>query len=336
MTKNNFDIVVLGSSIVDLISYKPIDFLKENGLEKASMQLKEYDEIKNLYDKLGSATECSGGSAANSAAGAAMLGADCAFIGKTREDYLGKVFNREIEKAGVKHITQTTNQGLSTPKCIILVTEEEDKFGNKDIERTMATYLDPDVAICEDDIDEEIIKNAKIIFFEGYLYDNPNSKAAVEKAIKIAKENDTKVSFTLSDPFCVDRHRSDFVDVVENKADIIFANESEANSLYQSQDIRNILHKFTSLETISCITRSQNGSYIIKDGNVHDIEPVLHSEVYDVTGAGDIYAAGFLYGFVNEFPVEKSGHLASLCASEVIKYIGARPATDLKDLLATL
>lgn len=334
MNVKEYGVIGLGSAIVDIISYKKQDFLDRNSLPKGAMKLVDIKTSEKLYEQLGVATECSGGSSANTIAGFSLLGGKSAFIGKTKNDYLGKVFKKELERAGARLIADPTDKGASTSKCIILVTEEELEGDRKRVERTMATYLDFDVLITEDDIREEDIKNSEIMFFEGYLFDNPNAKAAVHKAISFAKKHDTKVAFTLSDPFCVQRHKNDFLKLCEQDADIIFANESESLSLYDGVDFREILHNFVKLNAISCLTKGDQGSYVVTEGKIYDIDAVKVEEVYDVTGAGDMYAAGFLYGITQNYNVEKCGKIASLCAAEVIKYLGARPVTDMKKLIS--
>ncbi len=332
MAEKKYQLIGIGSAILDVLSYKPSQFLKDNQLETGSMKLVDFDTAQKLYENLGSATECSGGSTANTVAAFSMLGGRSAFIGKTRDDFAGRVFKKELENVGAQFISQTTSAGLSTSKCVILVTEEEGFMGRKRVERTMATYLDPKVVIDESDINEEVIKSAEIIMAEGYLFDNKNSRAAVLKAAEIAKKHGVKFAFSLSDPFCVQRHKEDFTKIVESSVDILFANEHEAAALYGGEDIKRLLHKFTETPGIKCITKSENGSYVIVDGKLHDIEPVKTPAVYDVTGAGDCYAAGFLFGLANGHDAEISGKIASYTATEVIKYLGARPLTDLSVL----
>lgn len=330
--EKKYGLTALGSAIVDIISYKKKDFLNKYELTEGSMTLIENKKAEEIYKELGAATQCSGGSAANTAAVFGLLGGDAGFIGKTKNDILGGVFKREIEKANTTLFTEPTIEGLSTSKCIILVTEEELEGGKVKIERTMATYLDFNVIINEEDIKEQDIAASEIIFFEGYLFDSEGAKNAVLKAIKMAKENNTKVAFTVSDPFCVERHRDEFLEILPD-CDVIFANENEATSLFSGQSVKEVLHNFTKLNAISCITLGEDGSYIIKDSKINEIEAVEVEEVYDVTGAGDAYAAGFLFGLHKNLDVKECGRIASASAAEVIKYLGARPQTDLKKLL---
>ncbi len=329
---NKYQLIGIGSAILDVISYKTSAFLNENGLESGSMKLVDLDTSQHLYDKLGSATECSGGSTANTAAAFAMLGGRAAFIGKTRDDFGGRVFRKELEKTGAELVCNTTTDGLSTSRCVVLVTEEEGFMGRKSVERTMATYLDFKVIVTPEDITEEVIASAKIIIAEGYLFDNPDSRTAVLKAMDIARANGVKVAFTLSEQNCVKRHLADFTEIVEKKADIVFANEREAAALYGDEDIKRLLHKFMETPSIKCITRSESGSYVIWDKKLYDIEPVKVENVYDVTGAGDCYAAGFLFGYAQGHDPEMCGKIASASAAEAIKYLGARPLTDMAAL----
>lgn len=337
MTEKSFDLVGIGNAIVDILAYKDESFLSEQSLPKGSMALVDESRANQLYDLLGAATECAGGSAANTLAGFSMLGGKSAFIGKVKHDQLGDIFRKSLERVGVTFPAAPASDGLPTAKCLIMVTEEAGKFGNKPkIERTMATYLGASVSIGEDDIDEDTIRNAKIIYFEGYLWDSEPARNAVKKAIRIAKESGTKVAFTLSDFLCVERHHDEFIALVDNDIDILFANEHEIKALCGTSDIQKILYRLSGKCEVVLITRSEKGSYILMDDSVYPISAERVDDVYDVTGAGDLYASGFLYGYVNKFDPEKSGRLASLCAAEVIKYLGARPVTKLTDMLEKL
>lgn len=331
-----YELLGIGTAILDVISYKPSSFVTENNLATGSMTLIDYETSQKLYEKLGVATECSGGSTANTVASFCILGGKAGFLGKTRDDFGGRVFKKELEKIGAEFICTNTKDGLSTSRCVILVTEEAGYMGRKHVERTMATYLDSKVIISEDDISEEMICSASIIVTEGYMFDNPKARAAVLKSMDIAKKNGVKIAFSLSDPFCVQRHLKDFIDVVENRADIVFANEAEASALYGGEDTKKILHKFLETKAIKCITRSEQGSYVIWDQKLYDIEAVKVADVYDVTGAGDSYAAGFLFGLARGHSPEICGKIASSSAAEVIKYIGARPMTDLAQIYSKI
>jgi len=337
MADKRYDIVGVGNAIVDVLAYKDSEFLAKHGLIKGAMTLVDESESHRLYKLMGAATECSGGSAGNTLAGFAQLGGKAAFIGKIHDDQMGEIYKADMQRSGVHFATEMAESGPSTACCSVFVTEEGGKFGTSPkIERTMATYLGASVNISEEDINEQLIKDSAILYFEGYLWDSPSAKAALLKAIKIAKTAGTKISFTLSDPLCVDRHRDDFCRLINEDVDIFFANEHEIEALYSETNIRKILYRINGKCEIAAITRSEKGSYILVGDDVHTIDPVRIEDVYDVTGAGDLYAAGFLYGYINNFSHEKSGNLASLCASEVIKYLGGRAATKLPNLLEKL
>ena len=347
MTDKPYDIVGIGAAIVDILSYKDDEFLQEHNLIKGSMTLVDEKEIQHLYSLAGTSTECSGGSAANTLAGYGLLchsneaEARAAFIGKVNKGDLGHIFTRSLNKAGVHFITQpaTEDDQESTARCLIMVTEEENPYGGRPrVERTMATYLGISGKITEDDIDEEVISQAKLLFFEGYSWDSDSARRAVQKAIRLAKEHDTKVAFSLSDPFCVERHHQDFLKLVEEDVNILFANEHEIEALYEEKDLRKILYRLSeqsnesSLE-LAAVTRSEKGSYILAEGNIYTIDPVIVEDVYDVTGAGDLYASGLLYGYLHGFDYEKCGKLGAMCASEVIKFLGGRPMSKLYKVL---
>ncbi len=334
MNNKKYDLLGIGNAIVDILAYKDNAFLAKNNLPEGSMALIDEAKSDELYKAMGAATECSGGSAANTLAGFAMLGGSAAFIGKTKNDQFGKIFRKSLNKVGVSFDTPASNDGEPTARCLVFVTEKDAQFGNPPkVERTMATFLGAAGKIFEDDINEEVANNSSIVFFEGYLWDNDNARAAIRKAIDIVHSNGGKVAFTLSDTLCVGRHKDDFLKLVENDVDILFANEHEIEALCGSNDIRTVCNYANGKCETICVTRSEKGSYVISNGKIYTIEAEKVDNVYDVTGAGDLYAAGFLYGYVNELGLQKSGELGSKCAAEVIKYIGARPVTDLKDLL---
>lgn len=337
MGEKKYDVVGIGNAIVDVLTYKDEPFLEQHGLAKGAMTLVDEQESLRLYNLMGAATECSGGSSANTLAGFALLGGKAAFIGKVKEDQLGRIFHDDMNRSGVFFNTPKAKSGDPTACCMIFVTEREGAFGTRPtVERTMATYLGASINVSEQDLDEHLIKDSKILYFEGYLWDSPSAKNAVQRAIKIAKENNTKVGFTLSDPLCVKRHREEFLKLIEDDIDIFFANEHEIEALYGDDDIRKILYKVNGKCEVAAITRSEKGSYILTDGEIHTVDAIRIDDVYDVTGAGDLYAAGFLYGYINHYEPEKSGKLGSLCATEVIKYLGGRPATKMPELLKKL
>jgi sugar/nucleoside kinase (ribokinase family) len=336
MTKK-YNLLGIGNAIVDVIAYESLEFLEKNGLPHGSMALVDQKTSDKLYKKIGTATECPGGSVANTLAGFAMLGGKAAFIGKVADDLLGNFYKKDMQKVGVDFLLSPQTDSVPTARCLIMVTEESGKNDSRPkIERTMATYLGASVNINEKDILEEYVADSEILLIEGYLFDTQNARNAVYKAINYAKKHGTKVAFSLSDPLCVQRHKYEFINLIHNEVDIIFCNNREIGALFDSDDIRKILFNLKGVCEVSCVTRGEKGSYILSGEEIYDVEAVKTDEVYDVTGAGDLYAAGFLYGYVNKFEPEKSGQLASLCATEVIEYLGARPVTKISELLKQL
>jgi len=334
MTAKTIDVLGIGNAIVDVLAYHEEAFLTEQGLAKGGMTLVDEAEGTALYHAMGATTECSGGSAANTLAGIAMLGGKAAFIGKVKDDQLGEIFSRDLNQCGVSFNTPMALSGPSTARCCIVVTEEESPFGNPPkVERTMATFLGASVTVGKDDINPELIKQSKVLYLEGYLWDSPSAKEAIHESITIAKEHNTKVAFSLSDGFCVERHHEEFLQLIKNDVDILFANEHEIEALVGESDIGKILYHMNGICDVVAVTRSEKGSYILHDGEIHSVDPIKVESVFDVTGAGDLYAAGFLYGFTNDMGLDKAGKLGSLCAAEVIKYLGARPVTKLQSLL---
>lgn len=339
MTKKEFDVVGIGNAIVDILAYTTDEFLNTHALHKGSMTLVDEKKAQQLYKKMGTATECSGGSAANTITGLASLGASAAFIGRVKKDQMGDIFRHDMKSLGVHYSTPPATSGKPTAQCLVFVTHEgTSKIKGKNAERTMATYLGASTQITKEDIDPEIIKNSKITYIEGYLWDEAKAKEAVREAIKIAHAHDRKVAFSLSDAFCVQRHKDEFLALLdEGHIDILFANEKEAAALSGEKDTRKQLFWFTGKCDVVALTRSEKGSYIItRGGYVHSIEAERVDEVYDVTGAGDLYAAGVLYGIVTGMDLDKAGRLGALSAAEVVKYLGGRTLTKLSTLLENL
>ncbi len=332
-----FDIVGIGNAIVDILAYADESFLARNGLAKGAMTLIDEKKVKQLYKEMGAATECSGGSAANTIAGIASMGGKAAFIGKVADDQFGDTFRYDMKAQKVHFTTEPLKKKIATASCLVFVTGDHKgpaKPTTK-IERTMGTYLGATREISKEDIDEKLIKNSKVTYLEGYLWDQQNAKDAISKAIRIAHDNNRKVAFTLSDVFCVERHRDEFFDLIENSIDILFANEHEIMALYKEENLKKIYAKIQGKCEIVAVTRSEKGSVIITKDEVHNIEPEP-TTIYDVTGAGDLYASGLLYGYVKGYPIPKCGKLASLAAAEVLKYLGARPLTKLSELIKLL
>ncbi len=319
------DLIGVGNAIVDVISQSTDTFLVENNLNKGAMTLIEADMAEELYGKMGPGMEVSGGSAANTIAAFASLGGKGGFIGKVANDQLGNVFEHDIRASGVEFATSHLSDGLPTSRCLIHVTP--------DAERTMCTFLGASVWLTPSDIDEELVKSAQVTYLEGYLFDRPKSKQAFLKVAKVAHEADRKVALSLSDPFCVDRHRDEFFELISEHIDILFANEEEIKSLFQVKDFETALEKAKDICEVCALTRGANGSVILSGDQRIDVPVVPVSRIVDTTGAGDLYAAGFLYGYTRGETLAVCGDYASKLAAEVIQQIGARPQRNLMDVL---
>ncbi len=325
MTDREIDVVAIGNAIVDVLSQTEDSFLAEEGLDKGIMALIDQPRAEALYAHMGPAVEVSGGSAANTAAGVASLGGRAAFIGKVSNDQIGGIFRHDIRAAGVRFDSAPSLSGVSTARCLIFVTP--------DAQRTMNTYLGACLELTPDDIDADLVGHAKVTYLEGYLWDPPMAKQAFRKAASIAHDAGRKVSLTLSDPFCVERHRAEFVDLVKNQVDILFANEHEICSLWQVGDFDSALRLTRDHCEIAALTRSEKGSVILGNGAAHVIEAAKVARLVDTTGAGDLYAAGFIYGLTSGRDLYACGRIASLAAAEAISQYGARPETPLAELV---
>ncbi len=322
------DVVGIGNAIVDVLVHKNDDFLNHHGIIKGAMTLVGENYSLNLYDVMDSAVEMSGGSVGNTVSGISVLGGKCSYIGKVRDDKLGNIFIQDLKTMGVKFNTSPTSTGSSTARSLVIITP--------DGQRSMVTYLGASVELGLEDIDEKTIRKHKITYLEGYLWDSPRAKEASLKAAQIAKKAGRKVALTLSDPFCVDRHRKSFRDFLEDYVDIFFANEYELNSLYQVENFDTALTKLGRGGNLAVITRSEKGSVIVSGENMYTIQAVPVQKVVDVTGAGDLYAAGVLYGLVNDYDLETCGKIGSISAAEVISHVGARPNANLRELTLNL
>ena len=322
--ERRYDVVGIGNAIVDIIARCDEAFLSKHDLDKGFMRLIPAGEADRLYEAMGPAVERSGGSAANTIAGLASFGAKCAFIGKVAADQFGGIFHHDIRSLGVDYTTAPSTDGTPTARCLILVTP--------DGERTMNTYLGTSVDFAPADLDTSLIEAAKIVYLEGYLFDREEAKAAFKQAARLARRSGAKVALTLSDAFCVDRHRADFRNLIREGADIVFANEKEITTLYEVNSFEEAAAAALAVCELAILTRSEAGSVIVAAGETVAIgaEPV--TDVVDVTGAGDLYAAGFLYGLTQGAPLETCGRLGSLAAAEVIGHIGARPEVSLRRL----
>jgi sugar/nucleoside kinase (ribokinase family) len=319
------DVVGIGNAIVDVISHADEAFLAAEGFAKGAMTLIDPERAASLYGKMGPGIESSGGSAGNTMAGIASLGGKGGYIGKVRDDLLGDVFRHDITAIGVKFDTPAATTGPGTARCLILVTA--------DGQRTMCTYLGACVDLGPDDLDAAMIGDAQVTYLEGYLFDPPRAQEAFRKAAGIAHAADRKVSLSLSDPFCVGRHRDAFRELVAGDIDILFANEAEICSLYETDDFDKAAAAVRGHVEIAALTRSEKGSVVLAGTAAHTIAAAPVARVVDTTGAGDLYAAGFLYGLTQGLPLPRCGAIGSLCAAEIISHVGARPAAALNSLV---
>jgi sugar/nucleoside kinase (ribokinase family) len=325
MTQPSLDVVGIGNAIVDVIAHAEDDFLAREALVKGTMTLIDAPRAEALYQMMGPAIEASGGSASNTMAGLSSLGGDGAYIGKVRDDFLGRVFRHDITAIGVRFETPAATSGPGTARCLILVTP--------DGQRTMNTYLGACVDLGPDDIDPEIVVAAGITYLEGYLFDPPQAQNAFRKAAAIAHAAGRQVALSLSDPFCVGRHRAAFRDLVDGHVDILFANEAEICSLYETDDFAAAVAEVRGHVAIAVLTRSAAGSVILASRAEHHIAAAPVARVVDTTGAGDLYASGFLYGLTRGLPLPICGEIGSLCAAEIISHVGARPEVKLSELV---
>jgi sugar/nucleoside kinase (ribokinase family) len=328
MPQTDYDVVCIGNAIVDVLAKTDDAFLKGNRLTKGAMTLIDAAKAELLYSAMGPGIEISGGSAANTAAGIASLGGKAGYIGKVCDDQLGGVFRHDIRAAGVTFSTPPLKNEPPTARCLIFITP--------DAQRTMQTYLGACVELGPDDVHEKTIAGAAVTYLEGYLWDKDAAKEAFRKAVKVAHAAGRKVALTLSDSFCVDRHRAEFRDLVDNHVDIVFANQHEIESLYQVATVEAaVAHLGAKPGRITVITRSEKGSIIVGGGGVHNVHADPIDRAVDTTGAGDLYAAGFLYGYTQGKDLPTSGYIGSIAAAEIISHIGARPQVSLQELVAT-
>jgi sugar/nucleoside kinase (ribokinase family) len=325
---SRFDVVGIGNALVDVLSHESDDFIVVHGLERGAMQLVDTERAEQLYAAMGPATEVSGGSAANTMVGVASLGGAAAFVGRVNRDQLGAVFGHDLRAAGVEFTTPPATNGVPTGRCLIVVTP--------DAQRTLNTYLGASAQLGPTDLDDAVLTSAQVLYLEGYLWDEPDAKAAFRRAARVAHEAGNRVAFTLSDGFCVDRHRDEFVELIEHEVDILFANEVEITSLYQVGEFDDALQLVHDHCEIAALTRSEKGSLIVTRDEVHLIDAHPVAQVVDTTGAGDLYAAGFLYGLTNGYDLGTCGRLGALAAAEVIGHLGARPQALLSELASPL
>jgi sugar/nucleoside kinase (ribokinase family) len=325
MGATRYDVLGIGNAIVDVIARAEEDFLLKHGMRKGGMALIDETRAEAIYDAMGPAIETSGGSTANTIVGVAGLGARAAFIGKVKDDELGRAFAHDIRAAGVAFTTPPASDGPSTARCYVLVTP--------DGERTMNTYLGAAQDLHPADIDTDMIASSAIVYLEGYLWDPKNAKDAFLKAAKIAHEAERKVALTLSDAFCVDRWRDEFLQLMRSRTvDLIFANEAELQSLYQTADFDSAVAALRADIDVAVVTRSEKGCLVVGPEGTEAVPAFPVARVIDTTGAGDLFAAGFLSGLARGADDRTCGRLGALAAAEVIQHLGARPETSLKDL----
>jgi adenosine kinase len=325
MTTPRFDVLGIGNAIVDVIARAEDDFLTRHGMHKGTMALIDEDRAEAIYDAMGPATESSGGSAANTIVGVASFGARAAFIGKVKDDTLGRAFAHDIRAAGVNYETPPASDGPPTARCYVLVTP--------DGERTMNTYLGAAQDLHPTDVDEQMIASASVTYLEGYLWDPPGAKEAFLKAAEIAHRAGRNVALTLSDAFCVDRYRDEFLDLIRGSTvDLIFANEKELHSLYQTADFDSAVRALKDDAKLAVVTRSENGCMVVTREESIAVPAMPIERLVDATGAGDLFAAGFLVGLARGGDYRNAARLGTLAAAEVIQHLGARPATSLQDL----
>lgn len=329
MTKAQYGLVTIGNALVDVLSPSSEEFIAaqaaEHGMIRGAMNLIDEKRALGLYDAMGPATEMSGGSAGNTMACYASFGGKGAYIGKVGKDQLGEVFRHDMRAMGVSHTTPNAQTDIATGRCMILITP--------DGERTMNTFLGAATELYPDDVEAHVIEAAQVTYLEGYLFDKKPAMEAYFRASAIAHNAGRKVSLTLSDSFCVDRHRDAFRELVENHVDILFANEDEIKSLYQVENFDDVIPVLKDKCEIVAITRSEKGSVIIRGDSITEVKAEPVSKVVDTTGAGDAYAAGFLFGYTEGMSMAQCGQLGSIAAAEVISHIGPRPLAQLSTLM---
>ena len=324
MTDTTYDVVGLGNAIVDIIDAVSDQFLADWDIRKDGMTLIEEDRARDLTHEARSALVTPGGSGANTIAGLASFGSKTAYIGKVADDELGKIFRKDMTDDGILFDTPPLSDGPASARCIIFVTP--------DGARSMNTYLGASVMFSPADVNADVVRAGKILYLEGYLFDREDAKAAFIHASEIARAAGRKVSLTLSDNFCVDRHRESFRHLIKTHVDVLFANEAELLSLYETEDFGAAVAALRGDQALAAVTRSEKGSVVIGDGEPIEIPAEPVDKVVDTTGAGDQYAAGFLYGYANGLPLTLCAKLGHIAAAEVISHYGPRPETSLREL----
>lgn len=322
----SYDVVGIGNAIVDVLVQANDDLIDNFELTKGTMALVDEAQAERLYASVGPGLETSGGSAANTLAGVAQLGGRAGFIGRVRNDQLGGIFTHDIRSVGARFDTPAATEGPSTARCLILVTP--------DAQRTMCTYLGASVGLDPADLDLDMVAQAKVLYLEGYLWDSDEAKAAFITAAEVARAHGGEVALSLSDAFCVERHRESFQELVDGHVDILFANEMEITALYKANSFEEAADQVRGRCKLAALTRSEQGSVVLNGAGTHSVAPFQLGPLLDTTGAGDLYAAGFLHAYTQGQPVDECGRLGSLCAGQVVTQLGPRPQGSLKQLVA--
>jgi sugar/nucleoside kinase (ribokinase family) len=321
--RHEFDVVALGNALVDVLSHEDDDFVARTGVERGAMTMVDAARSDEIYGHMGPALEISGGSAANTAAGVCSFGGRAAFIGRVADDEFGKIFTHDLRSVGVHFDCPVAGDGSPTGRCLVIVTP--------DAQRTMCTHLGAANRLDPAYVDVEVVASSAVTYLEGYLWDEPMAKEAIRRAAAVAHGADRRVALTLSDPFCVERHRGEFLELVSGEIDVLFANELEITRLYEADHFDDALQRVRGHCEIAALTRGPRGSVIVCGDEVHVID-AHPSDVVDTTGAGDLYAAGFLFGLTHGHDLGTCGRLGSLAAAEVISHLGARPEVPLTRL----
>ena len=319
------DVVAIGHAIVDILVRIDPALLQELGLAKGTMSLVNAQQAEALYDRLGAGVETSGGSAANTIAGLASLGSCTGFIGRVRDDQLGRIFSHDIKALGITYDLLPIPDGPPTARCLVLITPDAD--------RTMCTDIGCSRLLNAGDVDMALVQRSKVLYLEGYLFDDTHAKDAFRQAAAAARVAGTQVALSLSDAFCVQRHHSDFLAMVNSHVDILFANEAEIKALLEVESCEEAVLQLQDRRIVAAVTRAAQGSVVLQGQARHNIQALQLGEVVDSTGAGDLYAAGFLHGYTRQLPLVDCGRIGSLAAAEVIGHIGPRPHTSLQTLL---
>jgi sugar/nucleoside kinase (ribokinase family) len=328
VSKLELDVVGIGNALVDVLSHEGDAFLDAHDLVKGSMALIDSDRAEELYRAMGPGAEISGGSAANTMAGVASFGGQAGYIGRVADDQLGVVFGHDMQASGVLFRSRRATEGPPTGRCLIIITP--------DGERTMNTYLGASSLLGTDELDAELIAAAPVTYLEGYLWDRPAAKEAYWQATRMAHEAGRKTALTLSDSFCVQRHCAEWRELIHKGVDIVFANEDEIGMLYGADNFEEAVEEIRTHCELACLTRGALGSEIVTHDERYTIAAHPVARVVDTTGAGDMYAAGFLFGFTHGYDVPASGRLASLAAAAVLGHTGARPGVSFQQLAEQL